>query len=85
MKNDDFLTAKEAASYLHTTENSLRSMRSVGKGPPIYRPDGFHVMYLRSELDAYHAACGPSRRRSRMNRVVAEKERAVPGSTPTRP
>jgi hypothetical protein len=85
MIDDDFLTPKEAAAYLHTTENSLRTLRSMGKGPPFHKPDGWHALYRRSELDAYHEACGPSGRKRRMDRVLAEKERAAPGSTPTRP
>lgn len=85
MTEDDFLTPKEAAAYLHTTENSLRTLRSMGKGPPFHKPDGWHAVYMRSELDAYHETCGPSGRKRRMDRVLAEKERAVPGSTPARP
>lgn len=80
MTNDDeLLTPMEAAAYLHTTENSLRSMRSEGMGPPVHRPDGYHVRYRKSELDAYHAACGPSPRRARMNMMLAERKRGPSG------
>lgn len=82
---DEFLTPKQAAEYLHTTENSLRSLRSVGKGPPFHKPNGWHALYKKSELDAYQASCGPSARKYRMQRAVSEKERAAPGSTPARP
>jgi hypothetical protein len=85
MLDEDFMTAKEAAEFLHTTENCLRTLRSKGKGPPFHKPDGWRAFYRRSELEAYHAACGPSGRRSRMNRALAEKERGAPGSTRMRP
>ena len=85
MLDDQMLTAKEAAAYLHTTENSLRTMRSEGKGPPFHKPDGWHLLYRKSELDAYHAACPPSGRKQRMDSAIAEMERAAPGSTPMRP
>ena len=84
-RDDDLLKPKEAAAYLHTTENSLRSLRSVGKGPPFHKPDGWHTFYKRSELDAYQASCGPSGRKKRMDRAAAEEKRAAPGSTPARP
>ncbi|PWG03299.1 helix-turn-helix domain-containing protein [Sphingosinicella humi] len=85
MLDDDFLTAKEAAEFLHTTESSLRTQRSKGKGPPFHKPDGWRTLYRRSELEAYHASCGPSGRRSRMERAIAEKKRAALGSTRVRP
>ena len=86
MTNDDdpLLTPKEAAEFLHTTENTLRSMRSIGKGPRFEKPNGWHVMYRRCELAAYHAECLPSRRRLTMDNAL-EMRRAASSSTSTRP
>ena len=55
-QDDDLLTPKEAAAFLGSTENSLRSLRSTGIGPAFVRPNGYHVRYRRSDLRAYLAA-----------------------------
>lgn len=85
MTNDDpLLTPKEAAEFLHTSENTLRSMRSIGRGPRFEKPNGWHVMYRRGELAAYHAKCLPSRRRAVMDNAL-EMSRAASSSTSTQP
>jgi len=81
---DHMLTAKQAAAYLHTTENSLRTLRCEGKGPPCHRPDGWHVLYRKCELDEYLASRS-SDREPQTDIAGAEKERAASGSTPMRP
>lgn len=85
LDDDDFMTAREAAAYLYTTENSLRSMRSTGKGPRFHKPDGWRTLYRKSDLDAYQAECGPTGRKRRMERAMADRERAAPVSTTARP
>ena len=84
MCDDVLMTAKEAAEYLHSTENCLRSLRSEGKSPPFHK-HGWRIYYKRSELDAHHAASRPSRRRQRMNFAIAEKNRAAPDPISVRP
>lgn len=84
MLDDHMLTPKEAAAYLNTTENCLRTLRSVGKGPPFHKPDGWHALYRKCELDAYQAS-RPSGRKPQTDIAGAEKERAASGSTPMRP
>lgn len=83
-RSSSLLTTKQAAIYLDSTENSLRCMRSKGYGPSFVKI-GHAVFYRREELDAYHGSCGPSSRRVRHDRALAEKERGAPGSTRMRP
>ena len=52
--DDPLLTPKEAAAYLGSTENSLRSYRSVGRGPKFMKV-GSAIMYRESDLNAYFA------------------------------
>jgi excisionase family DNA binding protein len=42
----------EAAQYLHTTVLYLRKLVCYGKLPS-YSPNGGHVLFLKSDLDAY--------------------------------
>lgn len=77
------LTAKEAAEYLSSSENSLRTMRSKGYGPPYHRI-GSAVFYRRAELDAYNAELRPCDRTKRSLRA-AQKERAAPRASEARP
>ncbi len=72
------LTTIEAAEYLGTTQRTLDWQRCKGKGPPCHK-DGGRYYYRRDELDAYHASCGPSRRRSRVNAALVGKERDPAG------
>ena len=78
MIEEEYLTPQEAAAYIRSTENSLRSMRCTGIGP------AFHVVgtgrsrvrYRRADLDAYLA--------SRIERL--EKEKGLTGARlPVRP
>jgi hypothetical protein len=55
MHEEELLTAKQAAAYIHSSENSLRWMRSKGVGPRFTKPDGWHARYSRADLDAYIA------------------------------
>jgi hypothetical protein len=73
MLDDDYLTAKEAAEYLSSTENSLRCMRCKGYGPPFHKAS-HAVFYRRSELAAYLAGLRPSDKTKR-----AQKGKASPG------
>ena len=71
----ELLTAKEAANFLFTTENSLRSMRVRQFGPP-FRKCGHHVRYARSELQTYIASLRPSdltKRSLRQQRLKNER------------
>ncbi len=59
------LTPRQAAAYIDSTENTLRSMRCTGHGPAFHRTDdGFRIYYLKPDLDAY-LADRPNRRRGR--------------------
>jgi hypothetical protein len=49
------LTPTEAASYIGTTEATLRWQRCRGGGPQFHK-DGGRYFYLKDELDAYQAA-----------------------------
>lgn len=83
--NPDAMTAKEAADFLFTTENSLRSMRSLGVGPP-FEKVGRRVTYSRSALDAYVASLRASDlTQLRKRRERAEKERGASVEIRTRP
>ncbi len=48
-----FLTAKEAAAWLRYTPEALTSMRSDGRGPKFFQPDGpgSKVLYRLSDLE----------------------------------
>lgn len=70
----DLLTAKEAAEYLSTTENSLRSMRSKRCGPPFLKEE-YYIRYRRSELDAYMASLRPSDTKRMANRRARLEEK----------
>ena len=73
----EMLTTNEAAKVLYTTENSLRSMRVTGHGPP-FRKVGHRVFYVRDELDAYVAKMRPSDiTRMAVRRDSARKERGA--------
>ena len=49
-----YMTAHEAADYLHLSYDWLREMRIAGKGPKYYRPKGSRrVFYLREDLDSW--------------------------------
>ncbi|WP_061925671.1 helix-turn-helix domain-containing protein [Altererythrobacter epoxidivorans] len=52
--DDPLLTTKEAAAYLGSTENSLRSYRAIRRGPRFIKI-GSAVMYRERDLNAYLA------------------------------
>jgi excisionase family DNA binding protein len=52
----EWLTAKEAAEYVHVTLGTLRNFVSNGRLPRRY-PKGHKARFLRSDLDA-HLATG---------------------------
>ena len=52
--DDPLLTPQEAAAYLGSSENSLRSYRSVGRGPKFMKV-GSAIMYRENDLNAYLA------------------------------
>ncbi len=47
-----WLTTDEAADYLRLSPGSLRTFRSIGKGPR-YHKAGRAVRYRRDQLDSY--------------------------------
>lgn len=76
-EDPDFISAKQAADFLFTTENSLRSMRSLGLGPPFHKC-GHRVFYRRSELGAYIAALRPcDLTQLSKRRALSQKERGA--------
>lgn len=81
----DLLTAKEAAEHLYSNENSLRTMRAKGCGPP-FRKVGHRVFYSRTELERYVATmrpCDATQFASRRER--AQRERGTSVEIRTRP
>ncbi|WP_173205559.1 helix-turn-helix domain-containing protein [Sphingopyxis sp. BSNA05] len=73
----ELLTTKEAAAYLRSTENSLRSSRCTGHGPPSHKI-GSAVLYKRNELDHYLANLKPYIERRRDNKLAKiDKRRAL--------
>ncbi|VWX56943.1 helix-turn-helix domain-containing protein [Sphingorhabdus sp. 109] len=71
----ELLTTKEAAAYLRSTENSLRSSRCTGHGPPSHKV-GSAVLYKRRELDQYLANLKPyieSRRHNKLAELDKKK------------
>jgi hypothetical protein len=83
MLDEDYITAQEAAECLSSSENSLRTMRSKGYGPPFHKI-GSAIFYRRSELATYVGSLRPSSQ-TRRSVKEAQKKRAAPGSTPARP
>jgi len=55
MPEEEYLTPKEAAAYIGSTDASLRWMRSKGVGPRFTKPDGWHARYTKADLDEYVA------------------------------
>jgi hypothetical protein len=87
MHDEEYLTPKEAAAYIGSTENSLRSMRSTGIGPKVTRPNGWRPRYAKADLDEYlagraqtHVAHAEAAARRRL-----EKERGLTGDESVRP
>lgn len=72
----EYLNSKQAAEYLCVTDGSLRSMRSVGCGPP-YRHDGRSVRYSIDDLDAYVSNLDNAAKARRANRLARQKKRGT--------
>lgn len=64
---EERLTPEEAAQFLRTTVEALKTRRSRGKGPP-YVKDGERVLYLRADLEEH----------VRKGRVDPEAEQETP-------
>ena len=69
-------TSKEAAEYLGATEGSMRSMRTLGMGPP-YRKVGRFVRYDQAELDEYIASFSNAAKVRRDNRLERRKKKGA--------
>lgn len=72
----EFFTSKGAAEFLAVTENSLRSMRSCGYGPPFHR-EGRSVRYSKDELKMYVRSLDAAAKARRTNRIDRTKERGA--------
>lgn len=53
MNKDEPLTTSEAAEYLNISESHLAALRSKGKSPKFYKPNGKLIYYYTSDLDAW--------------------------------
>ncbi len=51
----EYLTAREAATYLRLAPATLANRRTVGDGPPFLKL-GAKIVYSRRDLDAWAAA-----------------------------
>lgn len=71
-----FLSSKEAADFLAVSEPSLRSMRSIGIGPPYHR-EGRSVRYRRNDLETYVAGLSRAASARRENRIARMNERGA--------
>ena len=65
-------TAK-AAAYIDSTELTLRTWRSQGRGPVFYRGPGRKISYRRSDLDVWRTP----------TRIEPAESRSTPGNSPT--
>lgn len=54
MAERDYLTARQAANYLKSTEKTLKQWRYAGRGPA-YVKRGGRILYLKTDLDTYLA------------------------------
>jgi excisionase family DNA binding protein len=52
----DFLTVKEAATYLRVSKSYLDKLRVYGGGPPFLRIDKRKILYAVADLDAWAAS-----------------------------
>lgn len=52
----EWLTPKEAASYLRVSKSHLDKLRSYGGGPRFFRPGKRKVLYRKTDLDAWAAS-----------------------------
>jgi excisionase family DNA binding protein len=48
-----WLTPSQAAQYLQTSENTLRSWRCIGRGPRFHKVGARCVRYHRDQLDEF--------------------------------
>ena len=46
-------TPAEVADYLHKSEKTLRNWRSLGIGPPYYKPVGGGILYRWPEVEKW--------------------------------
>ena len=63
---------RKAAAYIDSTELTLRTWRSQGRGPVFYRGPGQKISYLRADLDAWRTP----------TRVDPGASRSMPGNEP---
>lgn len=49
----EWLTRKEAAQYLRSTEKTLATLAYQGRGPKFSKPSTHKTLYRRSDLDAW--------------------------------
>jgi predicted DNA-binding transcriptional regulator AlpA len=56
----DKLWAREAAEYLQLNRSTLAKWRMRGEGPPFHRCGTRLIYYIRTEIDAWLAACDES-------------------------
>lgn len=51
--DDQLLSRKEAAQYVHRSPGALAQMAYLGHGPKYLRPTPKSVLYRKSDLDAW--------------------------------